>query len=267
MLHITHVASLTVALCWSSLAWGAPPAAGCEAPDPPPPVPYGWLPTCLLVRADAPQAESVIANEAAHLLQAPPPAASGPFDLYQVHPLGFSPEGRFAWLRLGGGDEGSPTWGLFIVDLRTDEVLERYFGPTEPDRLPVWDLASVIRAHRQEFESRLGRHRIRVEPLTVAPAPFQRNQRTYTVRIVEERGDHAVWFEEAALGHKRLGPLETWSPCAMCGEPRFRVVVSPFEPRAAVIVAHRTSRLHSAIPGVTHAVLGAHLTEGFAKPE
>ena len=232
-------------------------AWACEPPVPPPTVPFVWAPTCLMVRADEPDPDSVVGGRAVELLTFSEGGGGGPFSGEVVHPLGFSASSAFAWLRLH--PEGA--WTLRVVELVGDKELDRIGDRDDEDQT----LMGVIGRNRGAILSLLGKHEIAPSALPVHLGSATLDGRLYRVRFeqLDQAEAATVWLDAEGLGTKRLGVLDQWTACAMCGTPRGWIVASPHEPRAAVIVSFRGPRFESDIPEIHHSVFGAHLTERF----
>jgi len=233
-------------------------------------VPFIWMPTCYMIRADAPDPESVVPRVAAELLAPSPTEAESPFAADVIHPLGFSPAGAFAYLETRSSADLF-SWTVAVVDLKTDAVLGQ-LGDSTDDETPITDLAAVIALNRRPITELLERHRVDVRGLDVHGGAFEREGQAYTVQIGEpitgkDGVATSVSLHAPGLGSKRVGHLTRWTPCPMCSTPWARVVLSPWEPRAAVIVAFRGYRFESDLPAVHHEIFGAHLTARFAKIE
>jgi len=239
----------------------AAPAFACDDPVPLPPVPWVYGPTCWLVRADDPDPVSVVPSQAVTLLQTTEAGGGGPFDGERLHPLGFSPDGRFAYVRSHEHGEGY-AFGVRVVDLRSDTEIARLDSGSEADP-PVSGLIEALARHRGAIHSLLLDHGIEARPLPVLGDRFTSAGTTYSVEIrdVEVAEKATVWLTAEGRGSKQVGTLTAWSACRMCGAPRAHVILSPHEPRAVILVAMRGARFESDIPETTHAVFGSHLTE------
>ncbi len=264
MVYAVRVACLILAAVLS-----ASTALGCEDPDPLPPVPFIWMPTCYMIRADAPDPVSVVPRVAAELLAPGPVAPQSPFSADVIHPLGFSPTGAFAYLETRSSADFS-RWAVVVVDLKTDAVLGQLGEDSDDEESVFGDVAVVISLNRRAITEFLYRHQISVQSLDVHEDSFEREGQAFTVRIGEPITGNtgvrtSVSLDAPGLGSKRVGDLTQWTPCPMCSTPWARVVLSPWEPRAAIIVAFRGYRFESSLPAVHHEIFGAHLGDRFTK--
>ena len=156
-------------------------------------------------------------------------------------------------------------WSVNIISLKSDKHIASLNGQDLPENQRTNDLASMLKLHRKSIVALLDKHQISLKRLDVQTSPFGVGEQSFSTRLVTQNGTMSLWLDEKSQGTKKLGTVEAWAPCPVCTEPLTRVVLSPYEPRAAMIVVHRTGRYHLTVPGVTHSVFGAHLEHGFGK--
>jgi len=193
----------------------------------------------------------------------------------RLHVLGFSAEGDLAIL-VEPADEavGGYLWRFEVRDLRSDKVVES-LGWTPQDLSLISDLASLLQAHGADFQAAMQRHGIRAQDdLKVLSTAFSVDEQTYEVAFQPTAApkDQAmarsarVVLSSPGLGSKVLGTVSWSEQGACCGQPRAVVVLSPLEPRAAVIVGAWNRGWEGPPPTLHESVLGAHLGERFTAP-
>jgi hypothetical protein len=186
----------------------------------------------------------------------PPPGAfdhgwlAGPEAQRVFRPVGFSRLGKLAWLDVppSSAPPAAPM-RLTVADLVTDRVALRAevpLGPSDRDRVAAED---AILRHLRAAEI------APPWPLEVQPFPVAAGGVAYGAAL-RSRGDSCELYLTTADGRsKRLTILD-----AAVAHAAARVegaILSPFEPRAAVVVSYE-----DAAGGRAHAVVGTHLTSG-----
>lgn len=189
----------------------------------------------------------------------------GPLDLY---PIGFSKNGRLAWLeRRQGFDDDGYSWLLYVVNLANDRVLaEREF------RLPTSRLEAMCKRHAPAIKRVLDRQQIEAgaplaleqpdetrDPKGVELAAGKRNRETFktpfSVVLRARDGSSKVvgtlWKVEVDSGDDPLAAPEAKG-----------LLRSPWEPRVAVVVTQKLTGTEGLFVTMV-SMLGARLDTGW----
>lgn len=196
------------------------------------------------------------------------------------YPIGFSPAGAFAAITSEVADgRGGVEWRFFVVDLDDDRVLASVVHHDERADAKPSDLAAFLSARRAEVERALAAHGVVVDaPRALSPAAFSRDGTAYEARarrgaartaaeFPKERVAWDVVVEKRGAGEKKIGAVEAQRQDGVdyFFAPMIQgVLVSPREPRAAVVVAQPTRGFEGPPNGTRFVVLGARLDARFA---
>lgn len=188
-----------------------------------------------------------------------------------VYPLGFSKQGRFAWMELAQGfDTDGYTWLVEIVDLDRDRKL-KHLDLDAKDA----SLKTLCQAHGATIARVLAGFEIAADAsATLAlEQPDQAHDPT-AVRITvgaRDRQTEKTPYQIALDGKdgtKRIGVVwRVWpeSGAPPVSEPKLAGILrSPFEPRVAVVLTQRTVGVEAQESTVV-TVLGGRLDRGWQR--
>ena len=185
-------------------------------------------------------------------------------DLSSLYIVGFSPDGKSAWLRIDERDgTGEREFGFFIQDLVSDEVLWDFSSPAEGK------IEDFLRGNAKLFDSELERFSVRVAEAVVEDFPYTNADIKLDAKIeIRKSGrflnesvefsDYSLVVQNASGNEKtvleRKGlPVEEAFVCGF--------VKNPFEERIAVIVAEAAFGFEGC--DLLYSVAGCDTKKGF----
>jgi len=173
-------------------------------------------------------------------------------------PLGFSPEGAFAYATFSDSDMGGRGGGGGVVSLVDDKLLGSV-APSMAEPSPEAFLA----AQRSAIEALLAKHDIELGVLGMQPLPWRHEGAELAVHTddIGDPRDHPHHRFRVTATRSGRGAKEIATLSAAKAEP-LGVLSSPYEPRAAVVML-----VHQVRPEATLdcriRVVGTHLESGF----
>lgn len=187
-------------------------------------------------------------------------------------PVGFSPDGHFAWYTEHADEAvGGYLWSFTIVDLETDKVLGEVHWQHEEIET-VNTRADVLATHGDAMRALMKTHGILGTPSARVPLPATVSGHAFDVRYDRTRpsGDNDGYVESSATVHllrdghaKRLGVVQ-WVDMAGCCDVQPPILVtSPYEERGALIVPAWQRGWEGPPHVLQFSVLGAHLETRF----
>jgi hypothetical protein len=193
--------------------------------------------------------------------------------------LGFSSDGALAWMSGAEFPEmDGYSWGVVVQDLVADRQIGRVLGGPSAG---VDGLQQAATSRYKELRALLVEHGIAGRPVPTGqgplhPLPWIREppqsdrvayvdhgqDEVYTVEVEAIGKDvYEVRLRSSRRGLKVIGQLET----LLGGPTPIGLVISPFEPRVAVVLQYASWPLHgSDAKTLDFTILGAHLETGFS---
>ena len=245
------------------------PAGACDAPVPLPAGAWDWGPLCTVVQADEHLQESVLARTSADL-RTTVEAGRSPFQTHSLIPLGFSETGTFAWLSWEppcGEDCGEAgvhgKWTIRVLDPSTGQ---RTSAAAYPDS--GGGLDALLAEHGDSVQSVARAHAIALGIPEILALPAESGGQTIAVewRPQASVGRFSVWLREGSGAPRAIGELELGG-CKLCGPHHARLISSPLDKTAMLVLVHFSARLEHAIPDVTYTVLPVSLGDRGASVE
>ncbi len=182
-----------------------------------------------------------------------------------LYPVGFSPQGAFAWYAEWADEAvGGYLWSFVVTDLVTDGELARVDWSGE--RLgELTDRAAVMGAEGARFLGLLGEHGVEISaPAALQPLPYRHRDASF--EVVAEASDEDGVFDLVLVssegGRKRLGGVDTHAHLSrqdLAPPSAAGVIVSPHEPRLVVVVAFERPGYEGPPNVRSFSLLGAHL--------
>jgi hypothetical protein len=189
----------------------------------------------------------------------------------ELYPIGFSAEGHFAWI--GYYHHTSQEWQLHVDDLVTDKpglFLQWELG-SFPDGEAPKTLRQFLRAKGQEIVGKLKDRGIQFHRTrSIGRFPLRRGKERFRVKVATgkkqhpDEGLHAsayckhdVYLVSSLKGRKLIASLKTPEKDLVVEG----YVLSPLEPRIAVVVTYATLDFEGDPDGKVTRIIGASLEE------
>ena len=173
-------------------------------------------------------------------------------------PLGFSPEGAFAYAAFSHSDMGGRRWAVGVVSLVDDKLLGSVASSmAEPTP------EAFVAAQRPGIEALLAKHDIELAVLPMQPLPWRHEGAELAVHAddIGDPRDHPHHRFRVTATRSGRGAKEIATLSAAKAEP-LGVLSSPYEPRAAVVMLVHQVRPEATLDCRIH-VVGTHLESGF----